>query len=192
MEDWVQRALERWPNVPALYGWLRLDRRGRWLIRDEVISRPQIIDTINCNYAADARGCWYFQNGPQRGYMRLDVAPFVLHVADDGERLCTHNALPVERPTHAYLDAEGSLLLATEHGAAHMIDTELEWVLQRIRGATTTLTDAELSLALEQPSGSQTALSLHYAGLRIPLWRLDIDKAEAKLGFVRNPSAADD
>src|SRR3546814_4722559 len=72
VEDWVQRALARWPNVPALYGWLRLDRRGRWLIRDEPISRPQIIDTINRNYAADARGCWYFQNGPQRGYMRSE------------------------------------------------------------------------------------------------------------------------
>ena len=44
MEDWVHRALARWPNVPALYGWLGLDRRGRWLIRGETISRPQIVD----------------------------------------------------------------------------------------------------------------------------------------------------
>ncbi|MDB5974431.1 MAG: hypothetical protein JWR07_1191, partial [Nevskia sp.] len=47
MEDWVQRSLARWPNVPALFGWLALDRRGRWLIQGELISRPQIIETIN-------------------------------------------------------------------------------------------------------------------------------------------------
>lgn len=188
MEDWVQRALARWPNVPALYGWLRLDRRGRWLIRDEVISRPQIIDTINRNYAADARGCWYFQNGPQRGYMTLDVAPFVLQVSGDGEHLQTHNALPVERPSRAYLDEEGSLLLATEHGAAQLAGTELDWALQRISGAAAMLADDELQLALQQPSGSATALSLRYAGTQIRLWRLDIADAETELGFVRAPA----
>ena len=26
MEDWVYLALEKWPNVPALFGWLGLDR----------------------------------------------------------------------------------------------------------------------------------------------------------------------
>lgn len=191
MEDWVQRALARWPNVPALYGWLRLDRRGRWLIRDEVISRPQIIDTINRNYAADARGCWYFQNGPQRGYMALDVAPFVLHVASDGEQLLTHNALPVERASRAYLDEEGSLLLATEHGAAYLADTELDWALQRISGTAATLADHELQAALAQASGSATPLGLRYAGKRIPLWRLDLADAEAVLGFVRAPAPAD-
>ena len=70
MEDWVHRAMARWPNVPALYGWLSLDRRGRWRIQNETISRPQIIDTFNRNYAADEQGRWYFQNGPQRGYGR--------------------------------------------------------------------------------------------------------------------------
>lgn len=191
MEDWVQRALARWPNVPALYGWLRLDRRGRWLIRDEVISRTQIIDTINRNYAADARGCWYFQNGPQRGYMALDVTPFVLQVAGDGERLQTHTGLPVAQPSRAYLDEEGSLLLATEHGAAQLADNELAWALQRIRGAAPTLGDDELQAALEQPSGSATALSLRYGGTKIRLWRLDIADAETELGFVRVPAPDD-
>ena len=50
MEDRMQRALARWPNVPALYGWLSLDRRGRWRIQGEIITRAQIIDTISANY----------------------------------------------------------------------------------------------------------------------------------------------
>ena len=90
MEDWVLRGLARWPNVPALFGWLGLDRRGRWLIKGELISRPQIIDTISRNYAADEAGRWYFQNGPQRGYVSLEVAPLVLHAPESGETLTTH------------------------------------------------------------------------------------------------------
>ena len=82
MEAWALRAMERWPNVPALFGWLGLDRRGRWLIKGEVITRPQIIDTINGNYEADAHGRWFFQNGPQRGFVSLQTAPLVLSVND--------------------------------------------------------------------------------------------------------------
>src|ERR1700712_4319516 len=108
MEPWVLKAMQRWPNVPALFGWLTLDRRGRWLIKDELISRPQIIETINANYAADERGRWYFQNGPQRGYMRLAYAPLVLHL--NGNQLMTHTLRPVEHASHLYLDEEGSLL----------------------------------------------------------------------------------
>ncbi|HET8883270.1 MAG TPA: DUF2946 family protein [Solimonas sp.] len=189
MEDWVRRALARWPDVPALYGWLGLDRRGRWLIRGETISRPQIIDTIARNYACDERGCWYFQNGPQRGYVQLEVAPFVLRVGDDGERLLTHNRLPVERPTRAFIDGEGSLLLATEHGAAAFADTELDWVLRRIDGADGELRDDELAAALALPSGARTALTLRCAGRRLPLVRLDPQHAEAELGFVRAPAS---
>src|SRR5262249_44783036 len=98
MEAWVERALKRWPNVPALYGWLRLNRRGRWLIQDETITRWQIIETINKNYAADERGRWYFQNGPQRGYMKLDCAPFVLRVSSADGKLWTHTELSVATP----------------------------------------------------------------------------------------------
>ena len=35
MDEAVHRALAKWPNVPACYGWLALDRRGRWRMRDE-------------------------------------------------------------------------------------------------------------------------------------------------------------
>ncbi|TMH99667.1 MAG: DUF2946 family protein, partial [Betaproteobacteria bacterium] len=28
MDELVARSLAKWPNVPAVYGWLALDRRG--------------------------------------------------------------------------------------------------------------------------------------------------------------------
>ena len=126
MEDRMQRALARWPNVPALYGWLSLDRRGRWRIQGEIITRAQIIDTISANYLADEHGAWYFQNGPQRGYVQLEAAPLILRA--DSEDLCTHTGAAVTTPSSTWLDEHGNLLMATEHGPAQLDDTEAEWL----------------------------------------------------------------
>lgn len=185
MEDWVRRALQKWPNVPALYGWLRLDRRGRWRIRGEIITRPQIIDTINRNYAADDRGRWFFQNGPQRGYVSLDHAPLVLR--SDGAGLITHTGLAVTRPQAAYLDADGTLLLATEHGPGALDDHDFDWLLDHLSCAGANVDEATLAAALAQPSGTQTPLSLRIGTTTLPLSRLDFDAAPQVLGFVRDP-----
>lgn len=185
MEDWVHRALERWPNVPALYGWLSLDRRGQWRIRGELITRPQIIDTINRNYAADERGCWYFQNGPQRGYMRLDYAPLLLRA--DGDALLTHTGLPVSAVQAVFLDEEGSLLLQTEHGPGLFSDADLPWALARLQFGTQAADEAALLEALNLPSGTVTPLCLRIGSAELVVQRLDAAAMPAALGFVRDP-----
>src|SRR5262245_11882671 len=121
--------MKRWPNVPALFGWLALDRKGRWLIQGEIISHPRIVAAINRNYAADEHGRWFFQNGPQGGFIRLEYAPFVLLRATSGSTFATHTNLPVERPTAVYLDESGTVLLQTEHGPGEIAGDELDWVL---------------------------------------------------------------
>lgn len=186
MEAWVHRALEKWPNVPALFGWLGLDRRGRWLIRGEPISRPQIIDTINPNYAADEHGRWYFQNGPQRGYVTLAAAPLVLRT-DGADRLQTHTGLPVERPTAAFLDEAGALWLQTEHGPAVLEGEDLQWALTRLRAGEALIDEGDLETALALPSGQASALHLRLGGKSLPLIRLDAAEAPRHLGFVRDP-----
>ena len=35
MDEIVEAALRKWPNVPACRGWLGLDARGEWWLRDE-------------------------------------------------------------------------------------------------------------------------------------------------------------
>ena len=65
MDAAVIAALAKWPNVPAVFGWLRLDRRGNWLIREQQIRQP-LAAFINRNYASDELGRHFFQNGPQR------------------------------------------------------------------------------------------------------------------------------
>lgn len=185
-ESWVERARDKWPAVPALYGWLSLDRRGRWRIRDEIITRPQIIDTIGANYGADERGCWFFQNGPQRGYMRLEWTPFVLR-RGDGDDLVTHNGRPVEQLRSAYIDEEGSFLIATEHGAGGVDPSELDWVLAHLHADGVADVEASLLAALATPSGSRTRLSLIVGSQIVPVNRLDDREAPDALGFVREP-----
>lgn len=185
MEDWALRAIQRWPNVPALFGWLGLDRRGHWLIKGEIISRPQIIDTINRNYEADAHGRWFFQNGPQRGYVTLDYTPLVLHVA--GDRLMTHTQLRVERPSQACLDEEGSLVFQTEHGAGLLIHTDLDWALERITSSGSPMDDVAIEAALGVPSGQATNLEIAIDPGRLRVTRLDQARIASHLGFVREP-----
>ena len=73
MDEVVLRAMAKWPNVPAVYGWLALDRRGNWLIKRETIANDGLNAFISRNYLHDEAGQWYFQNGPQRVYVELDT-----------------------------------------------------------------------------------------------------------------------
>lgn len=188
MDEWVLDALKRWPNVPALFGWLRLDRRGRWLVQGEAISHPRIIDVINRNYAADGHGRWYFQNGPQRGYMQLESTPLILFVSDDNERLITHTGLAVSQLLAAYVDEEGSLVLKTEHGPGELRGTDLQWALDRLSNGGRPVDDDSLAAALDLPSGSHTDITLTVGSCRLPLQRLDFAEAPLVLSFDRAPA----
>jgi hypothetical protein len=185
VDEWVVRALTRWPNVPALFGWLRLDR---WLVRGETITHPRIIETINRNYGCDEHGRWYFQNGPQRGYVALASAPFVLRLAGEGDELITHTNLPVTTVTAAYLDETGALLLATEHGPGEIAGSDLGWAVEQlqIRGGRP-ISEHDLAHALAAASGTQTELSLRAAGRESAVVRLDFALAPEQLGFAREP-----
>ena len=90
MDDIVKAALKKWPNVPACRGWLALDARGDWYMRDDRvqaagpfprikgsrIEHDKLIEFIERNYDRDdASAAWFFQNGPQRVYVELEAAP---------------------------------------------------------------------------------------------------------------------
>jgi hypothetical protein len=186
MEDWVYRALAKWPNVPAVFGWMGLDRRGRWLIRGEIISRPQIIDTINRNYAADEQGRWFFQNGPQRGYVALEYTPLILRVDGDGQ-LQTHTGLVVERASAAFMDEHGALTLFTEHGPGVLDDQDLAWALEQLQADGRAVDEDELAAALAVASGDVTTLQLHIDKQILDVTRVNAAALPAHLGFVREP-----
>jgi len=122
MDEIVARSLAKWPNVPAVYGWLELDRRGNWLIKGERIGNQALREFIGRNYEADDRGRWFFQNGPQRVYVRPAYTPFVVHY--DEARLVDHFGRPFP-PSRVFQDDEGSVLIAGERGIALLDDRDL-------------------------------------------------------------------
>ncbi len=191
MDEWVVNALKRWPNVPALFGWLGLDRRGRWLVQGETISHPRIVEVINRNYAADEHGRWYFQNGPQRGYMQLESTPLILYVSDDGERLVTHTGLAIEQLREAHIDEEGSLVIVTEHGPGELRGTDLQWALDRLSIDGSLVDEDSLAAALELPSRSDTGIVLSSGASQLSLQRLDFAQAPSVLRFERVPAPRD-
>jgi hypothetical protein len=127
----VKAALKKWPSVPHCYGWLALDARGQWFMRDDriqragpfprvkgsVIRHDKLLEFIHRNYECDAQGCWFFQNGPQRVYVELEAAPLVWRVQWDGDalRVHAHTGEPADVQA-SWLDEHGRLFLQTARG----------------------------------------------------------------------------
>ena len=122
MDEIVARSLAKWPNVPAVYGWLALDRRGNWRIKGETIGNAALRDFIGRNYQADDKGRWYFQNGPQRVYVSLAYTPLVVRYEGDG--LVDHCGRPF-LAAEAFEDDEGSVLFAGAGTVALLDDRDL-------------------------------------------------------------------
>jgi len=115
MDEVVKAAMARWPNVPAVYGWLELTARGEWRIRGEPIDNASIRDFIARNYAHDNEGNWFFQNGPQRVFVSLEATPLIYRL-DGSDRLQAHTGVNPRELRGAFADAEGHLFLETELG----------------------------------------------------------------------------
>jgi hypothetical protein len=123
MDALVAQSMAKWPNVPAVYGWLQLDRRGQWRIKGERIAHLGLREFIARNYQADAQGRWYFQNGPQRVFVTLAYTPLV--VCYEGNRLVDQCGRQVV-PGAVYLDDEGSVLIEGGPAIALLDDRDLE------------------------------------------------------------------
>jgi len=190
VDDAVRRALARWPDVPAVVGWLALDRRGEWRLRNpasgafERIGNAALRDFIARNYAADARGAWYFQNGPQRVYARLEATPLVYRRDGAGFRdHCGRCAAPIRA---AWVDAQGALYLAGAHGVGVLDDRDLQAVSALLEDARGASLDPEFDWAALAPGMVWLRLD---PAMRIPLEPVAREGLEARFGFVAQPAA---
>ncbi len=188
MDESVRRAMGKWPDVPAVFGWLSLDEGGHWRLRGEPVTHPGLIDFINRNYDCDERGRWFFQNGPQRGYVTLAYTPWILHVDTSGH-LHSHTGRAIERVDHAYVDDDGHLLLATDAGvglvAADSVAAVSDWLVDA-HGAPL---DADaFDNALERlRAGEPGGVLLQYAGRTVELDSIARTDVPARFGFVPDP-----
>jgi len=189
MDHDVIAAMAKWPNVPAVFGWLSLTARGEWRIRGEPIGNAAIRAFIGRNYAADAQGRWYFQNGPQRVYAALELTPWVYRVDAQGCVAAHTGAVPAAC-LHAALLDDGHLLLATDLGPGVVDDRDAAWCLR----AVTDFTGLPLNeRGFERwTDGRDEAFVkpglLHLAGDLVRIERLRISELEQRFGFVADPS----
>jgi hypothetical protein len=188
MDEIVKQAMAKWPNVPHCFGWLALDARGGWRMRDEraqhlnlpgdKITQAALLGFINRNYAADEQGRWYFQNGPQRVYVTLESAPYVARTdPQQGWLLHTGEALVVER---AWLTEAGEVLLGGAGKLARLDDRDVASVLGAVRRDGKPVDDDAL---LAWIGGGTGAMALG----TVPVERIEAAHIANTFGFILNP-----
>ena len=196
MDEIVKQAMAKWPNVPHCYGWLGLDARGAWRMRDErsrhlglagdKLTNPALVGFIVRNYASDERGCWYFQNGPQRVYLELQATPFVAHT-DPVQGWVLHTGAALGAIDEAGLTEAGELLLRSGDVVAQLDDRDFAQVLPLLEINGAPVADEALLAWLDNPAGA--ALLLRDRGRTVPVQRLLRAELPAHFSFVRSPAA---
>ena len=188
MDEIVLRSMLKWPDVPAVYGWLSLDRRGNWMIktvagRFERIAHAAVREFIGRNYAADAEGRRYFQNGPQRVFVALDYTPWVYRLDDAGQGILAHTGAMPRALEAVFLDDAGALLLETEIGVGVLLDRDLSAVLERL----TDVRGRALERLLEDVAhGAEAQVMLQ--GKSVPIASIRSADVPRRFGFVARPA----
>jgi hypothetical protein len=151
MDELVTAAMQKWPNVPACYGWLALDGRGDWYLRDEQAQRAGsfqqqsawpmakgsrlqhegLVAFIARNYLSEANGCYFFQNGPQRVYVELETTPWVWRLDKDGH--VTAQTGYLANAKEAWLDEQGMLFLLTDVGFGRVHNNDMYFAAELLQ-----------------------------------------------------------
>ncbi|WP_407279540.1 DUF2946 family protein [Aromatoleum evansii] len=181
-------ALARWPDVPACYDWLSLDRRGTWRLRGEAVEHAGLAGFLNANYGRDESGNWLVHNGPQRVYVALEYTPWVLRLHPDG-RLTTHTGAGVAAVARACLDEEGNVLLDTDLGAGLLDDRDLAAFLAECRLADGSVADDEVLLAVMTGGSGEGAQARSQVSWRnLPLQAVERAAVAERFGFRARPA----
>jgi hypothetical protein len=195
MDEIVLQALRKWPGVPSVYGWLSLDRRGNWAIKDDRVRHPALIDFIGRNYDHDDQGRWFFQNGPQRVFVRLAYTPVVCRTQPVGGGLAfvAHTGTPVDRVLRAWLDERGALLIEAPEMIGLVHDQDLPEVLAHLLGPDgRPMGDDAVERLLDDAAGADPskAISLRTATGAVPVFTILSGELGGRFGFDPDPRPA--
>jgi hypothetical protein len=196
MDEIVKQAMAKWPDVPHCFGWLALDARGAWRMRDEraqklglpgdKINHPALLSFIARNYTHDDDGRWYFQNGPQRVYVDLQATPYIART-DPAQEFILHTGEPFSPIDDAWITADGALILETGGKVAQVDDRDMGEYLAHLRIDGESIDDDQLMAWLgdADPDGK---LTLETASRRVPVQRLADGGMAARFGFNPTPT----
>ncbi|MFM7761014.1 MAG: DUF2946 family protein [Burkholderiaceae bacterium] len=193
MDEIVRQALAKWPNVPDCYGWLALDARGMFRMRDaaaqaagargDVIRHPALLSFIHRNYQKNTDGAWYFQNGPQRVYVQLEQTPFVAR-SDPAHGFVAHDGNPLSPLESIWITQEGRLILGAGERIAMIDDRDLAECLPKLSLGHKPMADADLLAWLTEDHGE---LQFTHAGRTLMVHRLLQQDLGDALGFQQSP-----
>ena len=193
MDEIVKQALAKWPSVPHCHGWLALDARGAFRMRDEatqqanlpgdIIRHTALLAFIYRNYTHDERGAWFFQNGPQRVYVDLETTPFVART-DPVHQFVLHDGNLMTDMDEVCLTAQGQLVLRNSQQIAMLDDRDLAQCLTLLKRQGKVINDDQLLDWLASPTDD---LSLSTLTGDIPVRWVKSDRLASSFGFIRRP-----
>ena len=193
MDEVVRQAMAKWPNVPHCYGWLALDARGGWRMRDEAaqqagragdrIANAALLNFINRNYAHDEEGRWYFQNGPQRVYVDLEATPYVART-DPAQGFLLQTGEALAQIDQVYMTERGQLILQSGDKVAQLDDRDVAQVLARmeLNGQPASV---EAIMAWLEDDADELALVTDRG--RVTVERLAAEALPRRFGYVQAP-----
>ena len=193
MDKIVQQAMAKWPNVPHCHGWLALDARGVFRMRDEAaqtnnlagdpIRHAALLAFIHRNYASDEQGAWYFQNGPQRVYVDLAATPYIART-DPAAGFVLQDGQAMTSLAQVFLTNEGQLVLQDAEHIAMLDDRDVAHCLPLLQWNGRPVEDAQLLAWMDAPDA---ALRFLVGGKAIPVQAIQRTDLAAQLGFIALP-----
>ena len=203
MDEQVLRSLIKWPNVPHCFGWLALDRRGQWRMRDEfaqanqlngtVIQHTALNEFISRNYACDSLGRYFFQNGPQRVFITLDATPWITRIipSKSGPQLLTQCGTEIQ-PQGALSDEKGNIYI-TGLIPQSLSDKADGTAFSKVETLSVALLhDHDLDIFSEQSKVQEDACSFkgswQWAGQNLSIEPIHSQELIERFRFIKTPS----
>ena len=193
MDDIVKQAMAKWPNVPHCFGWLALDARGNWRMRDEAAQRADapgdklqnaaLVGFINRNYGHDDKGWWYFQNGPQRVYVNLEATPYIART-DPAQGFVLQTGQALGTVEAVFMTELGTLILQAGEIVAQLDDRDVASVLARMELEGRPASIEAVMAWLEDDSAE---LMLALGEQRVAVERLAAEALPRRFGYVQLP-----
>jgi hypothetical protein len=198
MDDIVVAAMAKWPNVPHCYGWLALDARGNWRMRDEraqalnlagdIIRNPTLQGFINRNYLCDDDGNCYFQNGPQKVYVDLAATPYIAQILPDNQwRLHTGQIMPAA--TRVWILDDGNIVCQADQFLCQLDDRDISLFLDTLMENHQPLPEERLLAFMEAPTGSVSPFKIiaRIGGQEMALQKADLVSLLNDAGCCQRP-----
>jgi hypothetical protein len=203
MDEQVLRSLIKWPNVPDCFGWLALDRRWQWRMRDEftqqnklpgqVITHRALNEFISRNYVCDSLGRYFFQNGPQRVFITLDATPWIARITPsvNGLELLTQCNNPIEA-SGALSDEKGNIFIFGKVNQLTYEEKNKEQFSNQDCQTVALLHDHDLDhfsrLAKLHEEAYSFGGSWEWQGKQLPLDPTHSEELAARFQFIARPS----